>query len=248
MSPVTQPDRAPPPRCPEGLRIYAVGDIHGRDDLLVRLHARIREDAAARPGPQPVAVYVGDYIDRGAGSSRVIDLLLGEPLPGFVSIHLKGNHEDMMLNFLERTPTLGWLLNGGIATMASYGVTASGLAIYFADLDRVQRDLRAAVPPAHSRFLRDLALMHIAGDYAFVHAGVRPGVDLDAQLPADLMWIRDKFLKSTKDFGKVIVHGHTIVDEPEVCANRIGIDTGAFASHRLTCLVLEGSKRRFLRT
>ena len=90
--------------------------------------------------------------------------------------------------------------------------------------------------------------MHIAGDYAFVHAGVRPGVDLDAQLPADLMWIRDKFLKSTKDFGKVIVHGHTIVDEPEICANRIGIDTGAFASDRLTCLVLEGSERRFLRT
>lgn len=230
------------------MRIYAIGDIHGRDDLLVRLHEEIRKDARARPAGSPVVVYLGDYVDRGPGSSRVIDLLVREPLPGFTSVTLKGNHEDMMLNFLDGPPTLGWLLNGGIATLASYGVRAGGLALYFADLDGVRCDLCAAVPPAHCRFLRELALMHIVGDYAFVHAGVRPGVDLAAQQPADLMWIRDKFLRSKKDFGKIVVHGHTIADEPQVCANRIGIDTGAFASERLTCLVLEGTRRRFLHT
>lgn len=248
MPPAPSPESAPAPRCPDGTRIYAIGDIHGRDDLLIRLHDRIIDDARTRPISNPIVVYLGDYVDRGPGSSQVIDLLISEPLPGFAGIYLKGNHEDMMLNFLDGPPALGWLLNGGIATLASYGVTAGRLALYFADLDGVQRDLCAAIPPAHRRFLHGLQMMYTAGDYAFVHAGVRPGVDLAAQKPADLMWIRDKFLLSKKDFGKVIVHGHTIAEKPQVCANRIGIDTGAFASDQLTCLVLEGGDRRFLQT
>jgi serine/threonine protein phosphatase 1 len=238
----------PAPRCPDGMRIYAVGDVHGRDDLLIRLHAMILADARARPGPGPTVVYLGDYVDRGSGSFEVIEFLIHDPLPGFTSIHLMGNHEDMMLRFLDGPPTLHWLVNGGIATLASYGVAAGCPIVYFADLDAVRHELRAAVPPAHMRFLLGLGLMHVAGDYVFVHAGVRPGVDLEAQAPADLLWIRDKFLDSRKDFGKVVIHGHTITEMPEIRANRIGIDTGAFVTDRLTCLVLEGSERRFLHT
>ncbi|MBL8660151.1 MAG: serine/threonine protein phosphatase [Rhodospirillales bacterium] len=241
-------ESASAPRCPDGMRIYAIGDIHGRDDLLIRLHELIRKDARARPEASLVAVYLGDYVDRGTGSFEVIDLLLNEPLAGFANVHLKGNHEDMMLRFLDGPASLGWLLNGGVATLASYGVAAGGPMIYLADLDALRRELLAAMPADHLRFLLGLEMMHIAGDYAFVHAGVRPRVALAAQQPADLMWIRDKFLRSGEDFGKVVVHGHTIADEPEMTANRIGIDTGAFASDRLTCLVLEGSERRFLRT
>lgn len=230
------------------MRIYAVGDVHGRDDLLIRLHGLILADARTRPELAHTVVYLGDYVDRGPGSFEVIEFLIHEPLPGFTSIHLKGNHEDMMLRFLEGPATLNWLLNGGVATLASYGVTAGGPIVYLADLDVVRRELAAAIPPTHRRFLLGLKLMHLAGDYAFVHAGIRPGVDLAAQSPADLMWIRDKFLGTRKDLGKVVVHGHTISEEPEVRANRIGIDTGAFATDRLTCLVLEGNERRFLHT
>jgi serine/threonine protein phosphatase 1 len=230
------------------MRIYVVGDIHGRDDLLIRMHAMILADARARPGLAPTVVYLGDYVDRGPGSFEVLEFLIQEPLPGFTSIPLMGNHEDMMLRFLDGPPTLNWLVNGGVSTLASYGVASGEPIVYLADLDVVRRELRAAVPPAHMRFLLGLGLMHVAGDYVFVHAGVRPGVDLEAQAPADLLWIRDKFLDSRKDHGKVVIHGHTITDEPEVRANRIGIDTGAFVTDRLTCLVLEGSERRFLQT
>jgi serine/threonine protein phosphatase 1 len=230
------------------MRIYVVGDIHGRDDLLIRMHAMMLADARERPGLAPTVVYLGDYVDRGSGSFEVLEFLIQEPLPGFTSIHLMGNHEDMMLRFLDGPPTLNWLVNGGVATLASYGVASGEPIVYLADLDVVRRELRAAVPPAHMRFLLRLGLMHTAGDYAFVHAGVRPGVDLEAQAPADLLWIRDKFLDSRKDFGKVVIHGHTITEEPEVRVNRIGIDTGAFVTDRLTCLVLEGSERRFLQT
>ncbi|HRK95875.1 MAG TPA: metallophosphoesterase family protein [Rhodospirillales bacterium] len=239
---------APSSRCPDGTRIYAVGDIHGRDDLLIRMHAMILADARTRPELAPTVVYLGDYVDRGSGSFEVIEFLINEPLPGFTSVTLMGNHEDMMLRFLDGPPTLNWLVNGGIATLASYGVGTADPIVYLADLDVVRRDLRAAVPPAHRRFLLGLDLMHVAGDYVFVHAGVRPGVDLEAQAPADLLWIRDKFLDSRKDHGKVVIHGHTITEEPEIRANRIGIDTGAFVTDRLTCLVLEGCERRFIQT
>lgn len=243
-----QAGSAPSPQCPDGVRIYAVGDIHGRDDLLIRMHAMILADVRAHPAASPTVVYLGDYVDRGSGSFEVIEFLINEPLPGFTSVALMGNHEDMMLRFLAGPPTLNWLVNGGIATLASYGVGAGLPAIYLADLDVLRRELRAAVPPSHMRFLLGLGLMHVVGDYAFVHAGVRPGVDLEVQTQADLLWIRDKFLDSRKDHGKVVIHGHTITEDPEIRANRIGIDTGAFVTDRLTCLVLEGSERRFLQT
>lgn len=247
----TPPPPGPLPRAPDGTRIYAVGDIHGRCDLLDQLRAMILDDAKAaakRADATNTIVYLGDYVDRGADSFAVIERLIKEPLAGFTSIPLMGNHEDMMLKFIEGPPQLTWLMNGGLATLASYGVHGGGAFVYLSDLDEARRDLIKAVPPAHLAFLGALRMVHVMGDYAFVHAGVRPGVTIDKQSPADVMWIRDKFLRSRKDFGKVVVHGHTITAEPAVLANRIGIDTGAFQSNRLTCLVLEDEDRRFLHT
>lgn len=239
----------PGPRVAEGRRVYAVGDVHGRIDLLRRLGRLIAEDARAAAPADKIVVYLGDYVDRGPGSFAVVDLLLNEPLAGFQAVHLKGNHEDLMLGFLEDArvgPT--WFMNGGIATMESYGVDVFDPVGGADSPEEARRRLRELLPRAHLDFLRRLALSHREGDYLFVHAGVRPGVPLAEQRPSDLLWIRGEFLDSAADFGRVVVHGHTISAEPEVRANRIGIDTGAYYSNRLTCLVLEGSDRRFLRT
>ncbi len=240
-----------PARAPDGRRIYAVGDIHGRSDLLVELHEKILEDAADATGLDMVVVYVGDYVDRGPGSSEVIDLLLDDPLPGFEAVHLLGNHEAMLLEFLD-DPGSGsfWLPNGGDVTLLSYGVTlAGGMSDEDEEwLGELSAALRESLPERHMTFLTGLATSHVEGDYLFVHAGVRPSVPLDRQQREDLIWIRDEFLRSSVDHGKVVVHGHTIVRRPEVRANRIAIDTGAFATDRLTCLVAEGGDRRFLET
>jgi serine/threonine protein phosphatase 1 len=210
---------------PAGHLVYAVGDIHGRADLLVLLLDQIKADAAASVGAKKkTIVFVGDYIDRGPGSRRVVDLLRGALPTGFDARFLKGNHEEMMLKFLEDPSFLEhWRINGGAATMESYGVDVTGL----------RRD--AAKPEAWQ------------GDYLFVHAGVRPGVPIEKQDPQDLLWIRGEFLRSEKDFGKVVVHGHTPKDAPEMRANRIGIDTGAFLNNRLTALRLQDGSRRFLK-
>lgn len=238
---------APPTVAPD-LRLYAIGDVHGRPDLLRRLHGMIADDARGAPQPRKRVVYLGDYIDRGPDSKGVIDILVEEPLEGFEAIHLQGNHEHALLGFLvdiRFAPV--WLGNGGAATLASYGVPVpdSGRP---AELLAAQERLIAALPQAHRAFLRGLELSHSAGDYFFVHAGVRPGRPLDRQDSEDLLWIRDPFLGSQADFGKVVVHGHTISRAPEICDNRIGIDTGAFASGHLTCLVLEGDSRTLLQT
>jgi serine/threonine protein phosphatase 1 len=234
------------PRAPPGSRIYAIGDIHGRLDLLRAITQLIHEDAYAHQAPRNVAIYLGDYVDRGDMSSAVIDWLLDQPLPGFESVHLLGNHEDSMLQFLtDARVGPPWLAYGGVATLRSYGVRPPSAD---RDLARVQDDLRDKLPERHVSFLRGLALQHVEGDYAFVHAGVRPGVALASQVPQDLLWIREEFLSSHADFGKIVVHGHTIVEEPEVRRNRIGIDTGAFASGTLTCLVLADDQWSFLQT
>jgi diadenosine tetraphosphatase ApaH/serine/threonine PP2A family protein phosphatase len=227
-------------------RIYAVGDIHGRIDLLRAMNQLIHEDAYARQAPRNVVVYLGDYVDRGDASRQVIDCLLNEPLPGFECVHIRGNHEDSMVQFLG-DPQIGpaWIAYGGDATLHSYGVKPPSSD---RDFVRAQGELRQALPPSHLDFMRRLALSHVEGDYYFTHAGVRPGVALDAQTPQDLMWIRDEFLSSKADFGKIIVHGHTITDAPDVRRNRIGIDTGAFASGTLTCLILQGEEWSFLQT
>jgi serine/threonine protein phosphatase 1 len=187
-------------------------------------------------------------VDRGPGSFDVLDVLINEPLAGFEGVHLKGNHEDMMLDFLAGPAEPLWTGNGGIATLASYGVEPPVVLYHPPDLETFRRRLRAAIPPNHLGFLRGLRLCHTDGDYFFVHAGVRPGVPLDDQDPYEMMWIRDRFLLSDADFGKRVVHGHTPCPVPEVLGNRIGIDTGAYFSGRLTCLVLEGAEHRFLHT
>ncbi|MHA1538534.1 MAG: metallophosphoesterase family protein [Alphaproteobacteria bacterium] len=236
--------RGPPRTC-----VYAIGDIHGRADLLAKIRKRIHTDAAIRArGKRKVIVYLGDYIDRGAESREVIELLKGSPIKGFEEIHLMGNHEDYMLDFLGGGGQgMGWLFNGGEATIASYAVAPAGNGYMDADaLDALRDDLIAAVPKDHRAFLTGLKLHHREGGYLFVHAGIRPEVALAEQSADDLMWIREDFLDSRTDHDCRVVHGHTITWSPEVRRNRIGIDTGAFLSGALTCLVIEGAKTRFL--
>jgi serine/threonine protein phosphatase 1 len=197
-----------------------------------------------------VLLYVGDYVDRGLESRQVIDRLLTRPPEGFEVVHLRGNHEEAFLGFLEGKPiAFDWFKYGGLETLYSYEVAIPRKPSTDREFDEVRRQAVAAVPPAHVEFLRTCGLWHVEGDYAFVHAGIRPGVPLESQHPADLLWIRDAFLASRADHGgKIIVHGHTICERPEIRPNRINIDTGAYASGRLTCLVLEGADRRFLHT
>lgn len=236
------------PRVPAGHIVYAVGDLHGRIDLMERMQAMILADAAKRQAEKRTIVYLGDYVDRGPASKGVVAKLLEGPLDGFEQVCLMGNHESWMLDFLDDAKAgAGWLMNGGDATLASYGVRVRPGA-RLAQLEAARQAFAKALPADHKAFLEDLSLMWRAGDYIFVHAGVRPGVPLGDQDPQDLIWIRDEFLWSEADFGAIIVHGHTISRHPDEQENRIGVDTGAFATGRLTCLCLEGVDRRFLQT
>jgi serine/threonine protein phosphatase 1 len=236
------------PRVPDGTLVYAVGDVHGRADLLEKMHAAILKDALDVPAERKVVVYLGDYVDRGPHSKKVVDLLLERPLAGFERVHLMGNHEAFLIEFLndlEAGP--GWFFNGGLATLASYGVKIGKHdELSYDVLQRVQEEFRSKVPATHLAFFRALEFSRTEGDFFFVHAGIRPGEPLDNQTDEDMLWIREEFLGSAEDYGKVIVHGHTITWEPEVKPNRIGIDTGAFASGVLTALVLEGREQDFL--
>jgi len=234
---------------PPGSRVYAIGDIHGRADLLRDLHARILADAAAHPAGRRVVVYLGDYVDRGLDSRGVIETVMGDALPGFERVTLKGNHEDLMLRFLDDSGIApSWFYNGGIATLFSYGIASRGEDGEQRSGSALQDELRRRLPAAHLDFLRNLALTHREGDYLFVHAGIRPGVALEKQAEEDLIWIREPFTASRADFGFTVVHGHTIVPDVETTPSRVGIDTGAYFSGKLTCLVLEGTGRTFLQT
>jgi len=232
---------------PPDARVYAIGDIHGRADLLVDLHKQILADAGEFGDCAKTIVYMGDYVDRGLSSRDVIDLLIDQPLPGFTSIHLKGNHEAMMLDFVnEPSSGAGWLQIGGLATLFSYQVALDERLAPTDRLRDAREKLREKLPPRHRQFLEGLALSHTVGDYMFVHAGVRPRRPLDDQTEQDLLWIRDEFVRSTANHGKMVVHGHSISWKPEVRSNRIGIDTGAFATGVLTCLALHGAERQFI--
>ena len=239
----------PSSRVPDGVRVYAVGDSHGRLDLFEAIVERIAADRVGWLGEAEV-VLLGDYVDRGPDSARLLDRLAG-PLPDWATwTLLKGNHEQAMLDSIEgsggdRLLWL-WLENGGREAALSYGVPAP--IAYGDDLDLIAKRLKARVPAKHVALLRSLKLTHRVGDYLFVHAGIRPGVALDAQDERDLLWIRNEFLDCRDDHGCVVVHGHSISRDVDERANRIGIDTGAYATGRLTAVVLEGTTRRYLAT
>jgi serine/threonine protein phosphatase 1 len=233
------------PRVPAGRRVYAIGDVHGRADLLSELFSRIDDDLRAHPRVNSIEVFLGDYIDRGPNSREVIDLLI-ERQQKHDTKFLKGNHEDCVLRLLsDPTVFLEWKMIGGLSTVLSYSVAPSGHHDPQTHA-RIASALAEAMPDSHHRFLRSLALSFTLGDYFFAHAGVRPGISLAAQSPHDLLWIRDDFLLHEDDFGKVVVHGHTPAREPEIRANRINIDTGAYATGRLTCLVLQDGEISFV--
>jgi serine/threonine protein phosphatase 1 len=235
------------PFLPAGRRLYCIGDIHGRLDLLEELHDMIRADAAGCAGSKAV-VYLGDFVDRGAQSKQVMDLLIEQPLAGFDAVHLMGNHEQAMLDFLAHPQSAAaWLTFGGQVTLLSYGVGLGRLQMS-QQVDVLRDELEARLPPAHLEFLASCQLMHREGNYCFVHAGIRPGVALEEQVAEDLLWIREDFTRSRADHGCIVVHGHSINEEVELLPNRIGIDTGAFYSGLLTALVLEGAEQRLLQT
>jgi serine/threonine protein phosphatase 1 len=241
---------APVPAIPAGHRIYAIGDIHGRLDLMDQLLRMIVLDDQEREAVERrILIFLGDYVDRGAESRGVIDRLLTGLPEGFERICLKGNHEHIMLRALTEPLTVGmWIANGGGQTMMSYGVIRDDEAGVQIRPQQMSGALAEALPPEHLEFLQTLPISTIFGDYLFVHGGVRPGVALDAQDDEDCLFIREPFLSHRGAFGKVVVHGHTPVREPEVRSNRIGIDTGGFYTGRLTALRLDGESRGFLAT
>jgi serine/threonine protein phosphatase 1 len=230
---------------PEPLRLYVIGDIYGRADLLDRMIAGIARDLDERPIDDPLTVTLGDYIDRGPDSRGVLDRLARNPFPtDFVA--LKGNHETLLETFLCDPSTADhWRRLGGLETLHSYGVDVGPL-MRGQDYEAAAEALLAAMPPEHFTFLASLRGTLTVGRYFLCHAGVRPGVPLERQSEDDLLWIRDEFLDSKTDFGKIVVHGHTPTEEPELLPNRINVDTGAFMTGRLTCAVLEGREVRFL--
>ncbi|MDD3182855.1 MAG: metallophosphoesterase family protein [Alphaproteobacteria bacterium] len=238
------------PSTPTNYRLYAVGDIHGRLDLLNQMLAMIEDDAAKFRDKTKVLIFLGDYIDRGLDSCGVIERLITYHPPGLTSVFLRGNHEDMFLTFMKGhiEIALSWLSLGGAAALASYGVNSLSGVVGKGKLETLYKDVKAKIPAAHLTFIKKTVMSVTYGHYYFVHAGIRPHVALGQQNPMDQLSIRGDFLFSEEHFGRVIVHGHTIRPEPEVKRNRIGIDTGAFATGKLTCLVLDGTHQKFLST
>jgi serine/threonine protein phosphatase 1 len=238
--------RAYLPAAPRGARIYAIGDIHGRVDLLTQLFARIDADVALSPPTLEITeVYLGDYIDRGPASGEVLNRLIDRGRARR-AVFLRGNHETYPYAFLQNPAFLiQWSQVGGLETLMSYGLRPAINAGQEECLE-IAREFDQLLPMAHRHFLQNLRSSVSYGDYHFVHAGIRPGIPLAKQREEDLLGIRDEFLNCEDDFGKVIVHGHSPVSDPEFRPNRINIDTGAFATGRLTCLSITGAELRLI--
>lgn len=233
------------PQIPAGLRVYAIGDVHGRADALRDVFARIDADTASWSGRRPVQVFLGDYVDRGPASREVLDLLIARGRT-HETLLLKGNHESMFMAFFANPSMLAnWRMNGGLQTLISYGLKPS-LNPTAEEQTELAEQLAIRTPRAHRKLIEGMPMSFTCGDFFFVHAGVRPGVPLKEQKEEDLLWIREDFLLHERDYEKVIVHGHTPVAAPEVHRNRINIDTGAYATGRLTCLVIDGATIGFL--
>jgi serine/threonine protein phosphatase 1 len=226
------------PRLPAGLRLYAIGDVHGRADLLERVFGRIDAHQTANPALRPVAILLGDYVDRGPASKEVLDLLIAR-METQETVYLKGNHETYLLRFLRQPSVLrDWTMIGGRETLMSYGLKPPIAADAKVEKE-LSSALKAVFPKSHQHLLGHLPISFTCGEYFFVHAGVKPGVPLAKQREEDLLWIRDEFLLHEENFGKIVVHGHTPVPELDIRHNRINIDTGAYATGRLTCLIME---------
>ena len=236
------------PSVPPGMRIYAIGDVHGRLDLLLDLLDRIETDSRARPAAETWIVMLGDLIDRGPDSKGVIDFFL-QSAPAFARYRfLAGNHEEAMLESLADRGDpreTGWLRFGGMEALRSYNVPDDAFETRGWLLSD---ELRRYVPQAHLDFIANFEETVAIGDYLFVHAGIRPGVALQRQRRKDLLWIREGFLDDDTDHGHIVVHGHSITPQPVFAPNRIGIDTGAYLSGVLTALGLEGNARWILQT
>jgi diadenosine tetraphosphatase ApaH/serine/threonine PP2A family protein phosphatase len=236
---LTQKDKRSAPSLPEGLRVYAIGDIHGRADLLDRMFRRIDADLARHPASRAIQVFLGDYVDRGPASRNTLDKLI-ERGGSCESVFLKGNHESIMVEFMRNPAVLGdWRQYGGFETLLSYGLVPS-MSTAESNQQELAKALSDALPDRHRMFLDSLKSSYGCGDFFFVHAGVKPGVALAKQRDEDLLWIRDEFLLYEDEYEKIVVHGHTPVEVADVRFNRINIDTGAYATGRLTCLAIEG--------
>jgi len=238
----------PAPRGPAGARAYAIGDVHGRLDLLDKMLEMIEADIAARPRRRNFIILLGDLIDRGPDSARVVERLRTYRPDGVRMVFLAGNHEEVLLRIVhgEEAVLPSWLKFGGAECLESYGVDSEALKRLdeTAALERV----KAAIPRNHVAFLESFGDTFRFGDYLFVHAGIRPGLPLEEQHVKDLRWIREPFLGDSKEHGFVVVHGHTICETVEERANRIGIDTGAYMSGNLTAIAIEDDLRWFLST
>jgi serine/threonine protein phosphatase 1 len=221
-----------PGRLPRGRRVYAIGDVHGCREKLIALHALIATDISARPARSAVLVHLGNYLGQGPDSAGVLRILAaGSPIPGIAAVNLLGDHERMLLDALDgdRPAATDWLWAGGREALASWGL----------DRDLPREAWGAALPATDVAWLRNLVLSHREGDYLFVHAGIRPGVTLAEQSREDLTTVRQPFLSTERDFGVVVVHGHSSGSSVVIAANRIGLDTGAGIGGKLTCAVLE---------
>jgi serine/threonine protein phosphatase 1 len=242
------PRRESGPAGARGYRAYVVGDIHGRLDLLEQLLEKIHEDIARRRPRKTLIVFVGDLIDRGPGSAQVVERLRTYRHKGVQPVFLLGNHEEVLLRILAGETDLitKWRWFGGTECLGSYGVDTAKLAVLTDD--EALQVVRDAIPKEHVEFLEGFDDSCRIGDYLFVHAGIRPGIEIDQQRQADLRWIREPFLFDDTDHGFVVVHGHTIRPEVEIRPNRIGIDTGAYRTGVLTALAIEGTDSWLLDT
>jgi serine/threonine protein phosphatase 1 len=236
-------------RVPDGMRVYAIGDIHGRNDLLQRLLAQIDADDATRGAADTQIIFLGDLMDRGPDSAGVIETAMTLRGDGRKVRFLMGNHEEVFVRACRKRDsktTRFFLRIGGEATVLSYPITRAEYITL--DMDELSERLTNLVPHEHLDFIDSFEDQIVVGDYAFVHAGIRPGVLLSQQKPSDLRWIREEFVDQRGDLEKVVVYGHTIYEDIEERGSRIGIDTGAYASDKLTAVALEGGERWYLQT
>lgn len=228
--------------------VYAVGDVHGCHRELLALEREIVADAKRLEG-QKLIVMLGDYVNRGPDTARVLDHLLAPAPEGFYRICLCGNHETQMLDYLDgKASRESWLGTGGRATLFSYGIDVEHLASLYGDGDKLDDHIRSAIPAEHVAFMRKLPILAFSERFVFVHAGIRPGMPLLEQADGDLLYIRDEFFEGSARLDRWVVHGHTPVDSLRMQGRRIGVDTGAYRSGRLSAVRIAGKSGKFLQS